>query len=155
MILFEYQIKRTVHKPFVKQETDKHVLPFNENNAFPLFENKYGGGDFASAPYRSGPFKKIKFKDQDCTVDADCSGTCDTNDNKCVVESQYFTLLDEPIDLTNKAEVDEKCDPVKLFEEIGRRINQTEVFYKGLFSKELEKNDKKLSFHFETIKRNR
>ena len=50
------------------------------------------------------------------------------------MESQYFTLLDEPIDLTNKAEVDEKCDPVKLFEEIGRRINQTEVFYKGLFS---------------------
>ena len=36
MILFENQIKRTVHKPFVKQETDKHVLPFNEN---PLFEN--------------------------------------------------------------------------------------------------------------------
>ena len=50
------------------------------------------------------------------------------------MESQYFTLLDEPIDLTNKAEVDEKCDPVKIFEEIGRRINQTEVYYKGLFS---------------------
>ena len=55
------------------------------------------------------------------------------------MESQYFTLLDEPIDLTNKAEVDEKCDPVKLFEEIGRRINQTEVFYKGLFSKRIGK----------------
>ena len=133
--LFENQFQRTVHKPFVKQETDKHVLPFNENNAFPTFENKYGSGNFEDASYRSGPFKKIKFKDQDCSVDADCdSGTCDMADNKCVVESQYFTLLDEPIDLTNKTEVDEKCNPLKLFKEMGRRINQTEVYYKGSFS---------------------
>ena len=44
------------------------------------------------------------------------------------------TLLDQSIDLTNKAEVDEKCNPVKLFKEMGRRINQTEVYNKGLFS---------------------
>ena len=50
------------------------------------------------------------------------------------MESQYFQLLDEPIDLTNKAEVDEKCNPEKLFKEMGRRINQTQVYYKGLFS---------------------
>ena len=57
--------RRDVHPSFVKQETDKHVLPYNSNNAFPLFENKYGPGDFETASYRSGPFEMIKYLDQD------------------------------------------------------------------------------------------
>lgn len=100
-----------------------------------MFENKYGSGDFSSASYRSGPFKKIKFKDQAaCSIDSDCSGseTCDT-DGKCalIVESEYFTLLETPIDLTNKTEVDDRCDPEELFNEMNDRINRAQVYYKG------------------------
>ena len=116
----------------MKQETDKHVLPFNENNAFPLFENKYGSGSFSSASYRSGPFQKIKLKDA-CTTDDDCpgDGTCNGGGN-CIIQSEYFTLLDSPIDLTNKTEVDDKCKPEVLFKEMNDRINNAEVYYKGI-----------------------
>ena len=69
-------------------------------------------------------------------------------DNKCIVESQYFTLLDEPIDLTNKTEVDEKCNPLKLFKEMGRRINQTEVYYKGSFSNTKIRHNLLILFRF-------
>ena len=117
----------------MKQETDKHVLPFNENNAFPLFENKYGSGSFSSASYRSGPFKKIKIKGTDCTVNADCPNdfTCNGFGN-CIIESEYFTLLESPIDLTDKAEVDQRCNPETLFKEMNDRINNAEVYYKGM-----------------------
>ena len=49
-----------MHPPFYRQETDKHVLAYNKYNSFPLFENRYGDGNYESASYRSGPFEKYK-----------------------------------------------------------------------------------------------
>ena len=114
--LDEFHNQKELHPPFYRQETDKHVLAYNKYNSFPLFENRYGDGSYDSASYRSGPFEKYK--------DARVPGVEVTN--------EYIHLLSEPIDLTNKTEVDLKCKPNQVLQDMQNTINNISVYYKPI-----------------------